>query len=103
MKDMTVVEGGTAVMECTVLGHPIPDITWFWREKEIDSSMAHFSAHFDPVIGKATLTLHDVVLEDTGMFTCVCTSHLGEASTRSYLTVKRKLGLFMSSFRTTKL
>ena len=98
LKDISTMEGQAAVFECTLNGQPTPEVTWYFDDKKLDTSEERFSAHFDTASGKATLTLHDVVVADGGMYTCVCSNQFGEASTRSSLLVKRELSTSASAF-----
>ncbi|KAK7506116.1 hypothetical protein BaRGS_00002838, partial [Batillaria attramentaria] len=90
LKDVSVMEGQVALLECSVIGQPVPEVTWFCGDKELYLSEEHFSAHFDPVSGKASLTIHDVLQEDAAVYVCVCRNQHGEAATRCSISVKPK-------------
>ncbi|XP_070206034.1 titin homolog isoform X4 [Littorina saxatilis] len=88
LKDVTTTEGQVAVLECIMSAQPPPDVTWYFADTKLDTAQENFTAHYDVSSGKATLTLHDVAVQDGGTYTCVCSNQHGEASTRSSLIVK---------------
>ncbi|KAL8584682.1 hypothetical protein ACOMHN_035603 [Nucella lapillus] len=90
LKDVTSVEGQTVLLECTLMGHPTPDVTWFFDDDRMDLSDDRVTAHFDAASGKATLTFLRVSMGDRGLYTCTCSNQFGEATTKAALLVKQR-------------
>ena len=67
---------------------PEPSLTWFYNDQPLTSG-PRVQLTFD----KTTTTLRIVgaVLQDTGDYTCKATNALGEATTKTFLRVKRTL------------
>ena len=87
LKDVKAVEGQTAVLECTLVGQPTPEVTWFHDDKQLDLNEGRLSGHQEAASGKATLTVHEVALEDEGQYRCVASNPAGQASTAASLHV----------------
>ena len=89
---VTVNEGQTAVLKCTVDGHPPPKVTW----SKINSLLP-FGRH---IIGPSTaLLIKNAKSEDTGVYTCSAQNLLGRTNVSAPLKVHCKFHIFLSIFR----
>ena len=85
LEDLSLTEGSTVNLECSVLAHPAPSISWFWNRAPFEPS-PECSLSFDGVL--ATLQIEAVSAELSGMFKCVATNSLGSARTLCNLSVQ---------------
>ena len=84
LKDVTVVEGEPATLECELKGEPQPDIEWFRDGKQLEESK-RVRMEFDGEV--CSLTLKPSELDDEGEYKCVARNELGSASTKAELLV----------------
>ncbi|KAK3084547.1 hypothetical protein FSP39_015151 [Pinctada imbricata] len=89
LKDVISQEGSTAVLECTVSCSPLPTVTWYKGNKPVEASR-HFEPKFDSLTGKACLTVLNAGSENGGEYRCVFKNPLGQAETKSRLTVRSR-------------
>jgi hypothetical protein len=87
LKDLTIRDGETLTLTCSVQGDPEPQITWSKNGKAISSSEIMDLKYKN---GVATLTINEVFPEDEGVYTCTATNSIGSTETSSKLTIKRK-------------
>ena len=85
LEDLSHTEGSTVNLECSVLAHPAPSISWFWNRAPFEPS-SECSLSFDGVL--ATLQIEAVSAELSGMFKCVATNSVGSARTLCNLSVQ---------------
>jgi len=69
-----------------VTAEPEPSLTWFYNDQPLTSG-PRLQLTFDKTT--TTLTIPAATLQDTGEYTCKATNTLGEASTRTFLRVRR--------------
>lgn len=84
LKNITVTEGESVILECQISGHPLPLIMWFREEYKIESSI-DFQISYQN--GLAQLVIREAFAEDSGRFTCTATNEAGTISTSCYLLV----------------
>uniref|UniRef100_A0A3Q0SKN3 Ig-like domain-containing protein n=1 Tax=Amphilophus citrinellus TaxID=61819 RepID=A0A3Q0SKN3_AMPCI len=60
-------QGSTARLQCTIKGSPELHTTWFFNSSELPTGGRHAVSLKD---GVATLEIHDVMLSDSGNYTC---------------------------------
>ncbi|KAM9225689.1 myosin light chain kinase, smooth muscle [Dugong dugon] len=84
LKDCTVIEGQDFVLQCSVQGTPVPQITWLLNGQPIQY------AHSSCEAGMAELHVQDALPEDHGIYTCVAENTLGQASCSARVTVHEK-------------
>jgi len=77
--------------QCQVTAEPEPSLTWFYNDQPLMST-AHIQLTFDKTA--TTLTILGATLQDTGDYTCRATNSLGEATTKTFLRVKRAYTCF---------
>ncbi|NXA48856.1 TITIN protein, partial [Nothocercus julius] len=87
LKNQTVTEGESVILECSISGHPQPTVTWYREDYKIESSM-DFQITFKA--GLARLVIREAFAEDSGRFTCTATNKAGSVSTSCHLHVKGK-------------
>ena len=86
LKDLTIKDGETLTLTCSVNGDPEPQITWAKSGKAISSSEIMDLKYKG---GVATLTINEVFPEDEGVYTCTATNSIGSTETKCKLTIKR--------------
>uniref|UniRef100_I3LVW2 Myosin light chain kinase, smooth muscle n=1 Tax=Ictidomys tridecemlineatus TaxID=43179 RepID=I3LVW2_ICTTR len=84
LKDCTVVEGQDFVLQCSVQGNPVPQITWLLNGQPIQY------AHSTCKAGVAELNVLDALPEDNGTYTCLAENSLGQVSCSAKVTVHEK-------------
>ncbi|XP_006869427.1 PREDICTED: myosin light chain kinase, smooth muscle isoform X2 [Chrysochloris asiatica] len=84
LKDCTVIEGQDFVLQCSVQGTPVPQITWLLNEQPIQY------AHSTCEAGTAELRIQDALPEDDGTYTCLAENSWGQASCSARVTVHEK-------------
>ncbi|XP_047419681.1 myosin light chain kinase, smooth muscle isoform X2 [Sciurus carolinensis] len=84
LKDCTVVEGQDFVLQCSVQGTPVPQITWLLNGQPIQY------AHSTCKAGIAELHVLDALPEDNGTYTCLAENALGQVSCSARVTVHEK-------------
>ncbi|XP_062931148.1 myosin light chain kinase, smooth muscle isoform X6 [Cynocephalus volans] len=84
LKDCTVIEGQDFVLQCSVQGTPVPQITWLLNGWPIQY------AHSTCEDGVAELHVQDALPEDNGTYTCLAKNTLGQVSCSARVTVHEK-------------
>ncbi|KAM5281750.1 myosin light chain kinase, smooth muscle isoform 2-T2 [Ctenodactylus gundi] len=84
LKDCTVIEGQDFVLQCSVQGTPVPQITWLLNGQPIQY------AHSTCRAGVAELRIQDALPEDNGTYTCLATNTWGQVSCSAKVTVHEK-------------
>uniref|UniRef100_A0A3Q4N687 Ig-like domain-containing protein n=1 Tax=Neolamprologus brichardi TaxID=32507 RepID=A0A3Q4N687_NEOBR len=81
----SVAQGSTARLQCTIKGSPELHSTWFLNNSELSTGGRHAVGLKD---GVATLEIHDVLLTDSGNYTCEVLNECGCESCSIKVTVK---------------
>ncbi|XP_062972742.1 myosin light chain kinase, smooth muscle isoform X2 [Elgaria multicarinata webbii] len=84
LKSCSVSEGQDFVLQCSVEGTPVPQITWLLTDQPIQYAHSVFED------GIAKLTVQDALPEDDGVYTCLVENSAGRASCSAQVTVKEK-------------
>ncbi|XP_059145488.1 muscle M-line assembly protein unc-89-like isoform X2 [Physella acuta] len=84
--DTEVCEGESVTFECVISGLPEPDVTWFFNGRELHESKRRSIRHKPGQ--KYTLTIHEVISENGGVYTCKAVNRVGDASCAVELSVK---------------
>ncbi|XP_007528962.3 myosin light chain kinase, smooth muscle isoform X1 [Erinaceus europaeus] len=84
LKDCTVVEGQDFVLQCSVQGYPMPQITWLLNGQPIQYARSTCEA------GVAELHVQDALPEDDGTYSCLAKNPLGQVSCSALVTVHEK-------------
>ncbi|XP_041700040.1 myosin light chain kinase, smooth muscle isoform X2 [Coregonus clupeaformis] len=84
LKGCSVSEGQDFLLQCSVEGKPLPNISWLLNDKP----MPH--AHFAFENGLTQLTVKGALPEDEGQYTCVAENIHGRAVCTSRVIVKAK-------------
>uniref|UniRef100_A0A4W4FCR3 Obscurin, cytoskeletal calmodulin and titin-interacting RhoGEF b n=1 Tax=Electrophorus electricus TaxID=8005 RepID=A0A4W4FCR3_ELEEL len=85
-KAFSLSVGRDATLSCTVVGNPVPAVTWE-KEKLNISTGGRFKTVEDGDVYR--LTIYDLTLEDSGQYLCRARNNVGEA----YAAVTLKVGL----------
>ncbi|XP_060630871.2 myosin light chain kinase, smooth muscle isoform X2 [Anolis sagrei] len=80
----SVSEGQDFVLQCSVEGVPMPQITWLLNDRPIQYAHSVFED------GIAKLTVQDALPEDDGLYTCLAENNAGRASCSAQVTVKER-------------
>lgn len=83
LKDADLIEGGQAVFECRLQGHPLT-IQWFKGERELKNQY-RYKMGYDDRTGVARLVLSTVLEDDADVYTCRASNSIGEALTSAKL------------------
>ncbi|XP_033111507.1 muscle M-line assembly protein unc-89-like [Anneissia japonica] len=84
LKSVSVDESSSHTFKCSVTGKPIPSVKWFKGDNLIKDSNKYTLDYTD---GVATLTVHDVTMADSTMFTAEASNSEGLVSSRAHLGV----------------
>jgi titin len=79
-------DGESAKLICTVSGKPIPTISWFQGQRELQPSR-DFQPTYDSTTGIATLFIAEVFPDDEGVYRCKATNKHGVAECEANLIV----------------
>uniref|UniRef100_A0A0A9W2X0 Hemicentin-2 n=2 Tax=Lygus hesperus TaxID=30085 RepID=A0A0A9W2X0_LYGHE len=83
--------GTDAILICYFTGIPVPSVTWTRKIKDsITAVEDREGAHAVQNSGQATLTLHNVILEDTGTYYCEASNGVGRKKIQMYLEIEQK-------------
>ncbi|KAM8858182.1 titin-like [Synchiropus picturatus] len=85
LSNVTVTEGESVALECTIHGDPPPVVMWFREDFQIQNSIDFQLTYED---GVARMVIREAFAEDSGRFTCTATSEAGTVSTSCYLLVQ---------------
>ncbi|XP_058878961.1 obscurin-like isoform X15 [Acipenser ruthenus] len=75
-KTFSVCVGRDATLSCTIVGNPVPVVTWE-KDKLIICSGGRFKTVEDGNVYR--LTLYDLTLDDSGQYICRANNNVGEA------------------------
>ena len=98
------MDGDEAVLTCTVVGYPLPNISWYKREMEV--SLAKIKPHkeqFKRIINSTVILNHTTVMSSLKVnksvtfladeYVCVATNSLGSVKRTATLTINGKLSI----------
>ncbi|KAK6047730.1 immunoglobulin I-set domain protein [Cooperia oncophora] len=74
-----------AALTCEMDGSPLPRITWYKDEKQLEIPSIKYDSQFDD--GLAQLTVKNIEQSDAGVYRCRATNELGSVSTEGKLIV----------------
>lgn len=86
LPSLEAVDGQELSIPCKIIGKPPPQISFFHNGKNIDQD-DEYVISYNPDTGEINLLIVEVFPEDEGEYVCIAQNPVGEASTRSYLTV----------------
>uniref|UniRef100_A0A9J7XUE5 Myosin light chain kinase, smooth muscle n=1 Tax=Cyprinus carpio carpio TaxID=630221 RepID=A0A9J7XUE5_CYPCA len=82
LKDCSVLEGQDFMLQCSVEGKPLPELTWLHNDQPVPYSHTVFEK------STALLTVKAAVLEDAGVYSCVAVNDQGRAVCTAHVLVK---------------
>ncbi len=88
LRDILIVEGSAARLDCKISGVPDPDIRWFKDHKEIEDGQ-HYSIEYEDD-ESCTLIIQEAFLVDAGTYTCQASNLLGRISCDAIVRVERE-------------
>uniref|UniRef100_A0A9J8B4C2 Myosin light chain kinase, smooth muscle n=1 Tax=Cyprinus carpio carpio TaxID=630221 RepID=A0A9J8B4C2_CYPCA len=91
LKDCSVLEGQDFMLQCSVEGKPLPELTWLHNDQPVPYSHTVFEK------STALLTVKAAVLEDAGVYSCVAVNDQGRAVCTAHVLVKAKPGVKRSA------
>ncbi|XP_066264195.1 muscle M-line assembly protein unc-89-like [Branchiostoma lanceolatum] len=86
-KNWTGIEGENAIFYCKVKGEPRPTLTWSIGDKTLEGD--RYVVDYNPS-GVCLLYVQDVVLSDSGWYSCTASNDSGEQTMRAKLIVEPK-------------
>merc|ERR1712002_9755 len=86
LKSSRVMDGEEIKFACTVVGNPMPNITWYKNGKVIVDN-PDFLTTYDKKSGQVTLHGIEVFPQDTGEYRCIAVNQFGRAVTGATLQV----------------
>ncbi|XP_059417378.1 myosin light chain kinase, smooth muscle-like isoform X2 [Carassius carassius] len=84
LKDCSVSEGQDFILQCSVEGRPLPELTWLHNDQPVPYSHTVFENSMTQLTVKAS------VLEDAGMYSCVAVNDHGRAVCTAHVLVNAK-------------
>lgn len=84
LKDCSVLEGQDFMLQCSVEGKPLPELTWLHNDQPVPYPHTVFENSM------ALLTVKAAVLDDAGMYSCVAVNNQGTAVCTAHVLVKGK-------------
>ncbi|CAF1655465.1 unnamed protein product, partial [Adineta ricciae] len=85
LTDITMFEGSTAKLSCTVKGKPTPKIEWLKNGESLTTESRIHETYDDDV---ATLIIKKVKVDDSGEYICRATNDEGSDTSSAQLTIK---------------
>ncbi|NXN07408.1 PALLD protein, partial [Indicator maculatus] len=86
LRSQEVAEGNRVLLECRVVGNPVPDVRWFCEGKELQNTP-------DIQIHSGSEGLHSLIIaeafeDDTGRYTCLASNSVGSDSTSAEIFIE---------------
>ncbi|NXP73688.1 PALLD protein, partial [Ramphastos sulfuratus] len=86
LRSQEVAEGNRVLLECRVIGNPVPDVRWFCEGKELQNTP-------DIQIHSGSGGLHSLIIaeafeDDTGRYTCLASNSIGSDSTSAEIFIE---------------
>ncbi|XP_071599231.1 palladin isoform X2 [Heliangelus exortis] len=86
LRSQEIAEGNKVLLECRVVGNPVPDVRWFCEGKELQNTP-------DIQIHSGSGGLHSLIIaeafeEDTGRYTCLASNSIGSDSTSAEIFIE---------------
>ena len=89
LKPIHAIEGDQVIFTCIVSGKPAPTLTWFLNDIDISNS-DDFVIDYDVNTGKCECIIVETFPEDAGMYKCIATNCIGEATSAAELVVSKQ-------------
>ena len=87
LKGQVAMDGDEVTMTCQVTGKPMPNISWYLNDTNIDKS-EDFVITFDQNTGVTSMLIVEAFPEDSGMYKCVAINPAGEAISSAELYIE---------------
>ncbi|XP_051571133.1 myosin light chain kinase, smooth muscle-like isoform X1 [Myxocyprinus asiaticus] len=87
--DLTVPQGSSAKLSCLIAGYPDPEVVWLRQGELLELQDRCVTVDYEEN-GSCTLTLENVSLHHSGLYSCRATNVHGEAQCSATLTVVEK-------------
>ena len=92
LEDQTVIKGNDLIFEIEIMGNPMPAVQWLKGESEIMMGDKYCLSFLNK---KATITIKDTTIEDSGNYKIVVTNLMGSASSNANAKILGKLPHFL--------
>ncbi|XP_070614244.1 palladin-like [Erythrolamprus reginae] len=86
LRSQEILEGSKVVLQCRVVGNPVPQIRWFCEGKELQNSPDILICSESG--GLQTLIIAEAFEDDTGRYSCLAFNSLGSSSSSAELFVE---------------
>ncbi|MEQ2199247.1 hypothetical protein XENOCAPTIV_011162, partial [Xenoophorus captivus] len=83
LENVTCSEGSTAVLECVITGHPVPEATWYFNDTCLDIMAGKYRAEVDKKVYR--LFIYGFRCKDAGKYKCLAKNKLGEITSICYV------------------
>ncbi|XP_073674607.1 myosin light chain kinase, smooth muscle [Garra rufa] len=88
--DLTVPQGSSVQLACLITGYPDPEVVWLKDGELLELQEECVKVDYEED-GSCTLTLENVSLQHSGLYSCKATNALGEALCSATVTVEKKV------------
>ena len=83
-KNIDVVAGGTALLECRIEGKPFPEVSWSHNNVQLSQGGRVQMGHTEgPIGGDIWLKISPVLDTDAGSYACILNSPAGQSKTNT--------------------
>ncbi|NWV81484.1 PALLD protein, partial [Dasyornis broadbenti] len=86
LRSQEIAEGNKVLLECRVVGNPVPDVRWFCEGKELQNS-PDIQIHSESG-GLHSLIIVEAFEDDTGRYTCLASNSFGSDSTSAEIFIE---------------
>lgn len=90
LSDRSIFDGDQLKLSVQIKGDPEPKVEWYKDGRRIQSSDVVDLKYRN---GTATMTIDEAFPEDEGRYECVAVNSEGKATTKCFITIKRKYSI----------
>lgn len=94
LSDRSIFDGDQLKLSVQIKGDPEPKVEWYKDGRRIQSSDVVDLKYRN---GTATMTIDEAFPEDEGRYECVAVNSEGKATTKCFITIKRKYSIQFNS------
>ena len=83
-----MVQGDVLELKCKVSGYPIPSVSWFKDDKEVETTTRIHTLEYEGAMGK--LMIYSLEDEDEGIYKCVAENDVAPFNSTAQMRVRVK-------------